>query len=461
MWTPTLPAGPAPVYERLADALAADIETGALRPGDRLPPQRELAYQLKIGVGTVTRAYAEAERLGLLTSHVGRGSFVAGGSVAGPRPAPDGPIDMARSIPPPGAAEPHIAATLAHLSRLSGLAERIGYAPPGGHAEDKAMGAQWLRGLHDWPDLTADQLICCAGAQQGVAVALGVLCRPGDALIAEAATFAGLKGLAAHMDYRLVGAAMDEQGLTPEGLERAAIESGAKVAYVLPTQNPTARLMGAARRRDIAEVARGLGLWLVEDDLYGAYAGGYGLPSLTPLAALAPERVLFVSALSKAVAPGLRTGWLVLPRDSGLTERALGVLHAIALGAPSLGGLVGSSWIEDGTAQAILTANRLALEARTKLALRVLGAAVERPAMAAAPHLWLPMAELEAERVAGRALRGGVELTPPDGPILDRAAMFGLRLCLGGPPDLETLERGLTVIKAALASSAADSRTLI
>jgi len=457
-WTPTLPDGAEPVYERLVSALAGDIAAGALAPGDRVPPQRELAYRLGLGVGTVTRAYAEAERRGLLTCQVGRGSFVAGG--VPDRGASDGPIDLTRSLPPLTPSAARIAAALARAAKDPRVVARLAYAPPTGFAEDCGAGAAWLKQVHDWEALDPRRLVCCSGAQQAVAVALGVAARPGQAVIGEAASFAGLKSLAALMDYRLAPAAMDGQGLTPEGLDRAAAESGAKVAYVLPTQNPTARLMGAQRRREIVEVARRRELLLVEDDLYGAYAGGFGLPRQAPLAALAPERVLFVSALSKAVAPGLRMGWLALPDGDAWPARAASALHAIALGGPTLGGLIGTGWIADGTAAAILAENRRELAARTALALELLGPAVERPAVAAFPHVWLPLNELEAERVAGKALRGGVELTPAGGPILPGGGVTGLRLCLGGAPDLMTLERALVVVRQALGVSAA-AETLV
>lgn len=452
-WNPTVPEGDEPVYERLVTALGEDIASGALAAGDRVPPQRELAFRLGLGVGTVTRAYAEAERRGLLICQVGRGSFVAGHSQDAS--ATEGPIDLTRSLPPLAPSAARIAAALTRAAKDPRAIARLAYAPAAGFPEDCEAGAAWLKQVHDWDELEAERLVCCSGAQQAVAVALGIAARPGEAVIGEAATFAGLKSLAGLMDYRLVAAAMDGEGLTPEGLDRAAAESGARLAYVLPTQNPTARLMGGQRRRDIVEVARRRDLVLVEDDLYGAYAGGFGLPRHASLAALAPERVLFVSALSKAVAPGLRLGWLALPVGHEWRARALSALHAIALGGPTLGALIGGGWIADGTAAAILAENRRELAARTALALEVLGPAVERPAVAAFPHVWLPLSELDAERVAGRTLRAGVELTPADGPILPGGGMAGLRLCLGGAPDLVTLERALVVVKQALGAAAA------
>src|SRR5688572_12462112 len=76
IWIPDLSSHRGPRYLAIADALAIDIRSSRLSPGDRLPTHRELAYQLGVTVGTVTRAYGEAERRGLIGGEVGRGTFV-------------------------------------------------------------------------------------------------------------------------------------------------------------------------------------------------------------------------------------------------------------------------------------------------------------------------------------------------------------------------------------------------
>ena len=78
MWAPDLGRMTGPRYRAIADAIAEDIAAGRLKPGDRLPTHRALAYEIGVTVGTVTRAYQEATRRGLLTGEVGRGSFVRG-----------------------------------------------------------------------------------------------------------------------------------------------------------------------------------------------------------------------------------------------------------------------------------------------------------------------------------------------------------------------------------------------
>ena len=102
-WTPAIPEGAAPLYERLVAALRADIASGALAAGARLPPQRDLAYRLGVGLGTVTRAYVEAEKAGLVSAHVGRGSFVNAPAAHRARDR-EGPANLAQNIAPTGPA---------------------------------------------------------------------------------------------------------------------------------------------------------------------------------------------------------------------------------------------------------------------------------------------------------------------------------------------------------------------
>jgi DNA-binding transcriptional MocR family regulator len=249
------------------------------------------------------------------------------------------------------------------------------------------------------------------------------------------------------MDYRLVAVSMDAQGLTPEALDKAAAESGARSVYVQPLQNPTGRIMGLERRLAIVEVARQRDLLLVEDDLYCAYASELGLP---PLASLAPERVFYVNGLSKSLTPGLRVGYCVPPQGDDWLERCLGALRAIAFCSPGLGALIATQWIEDGTAGDILEAHRDELATRTRRAMEILGAATSRPLNRAATHLWLPMSELAAERAAARALRDGVQVTSPTAPLVPGAMEHGLRVCLGAAPSLAVLDEGLSILARAL-----------
>jgi len=441
-WRPDVSDSGAPAYARIAEALSADIRRGALTAGARLPTQRALADALGIGIGTVTRAYAEAESRGLIEAVVGRGSFVAS---AEPRRASDGVADLSRNVPPFGPAAAAFRSAVAALARRADLDQRLDYAPAAGFEADRAAGAAWLRQTATFPSADARRLIVTAGAQQAVVAALASMCRPGDALIVEEATFNGIRLAADHLGLRLVPASMDAEGLTPDALDRAASESGARAAYVQPFQNPTARVMSLGRREAIVEVAARRGIVLIEDDLYGPMVADLGLP---PLAELAPDQVAYVSGLGKSLAPGLRTGYLIAP--DRLRAASLEALRAVAFGPPTLGAAVGTHWIERGTAFDILDAVRRQLAERMVVATALLGPLVEPVRQGSSPHLWAPLDELDAERVAGQALRAGVRVTSPRAPFVTGAPVGGLRICLGAAADLTLLRQGLETLRDVL-----------
>jgi len=457
-WTPSLPPGEAPIYERLLDALRADIETGALAAGARLPPQRDLAHRLGLGLGTVTRAYVEAEKAGLVEAHVGRGSFVRGAARDRPaRPADVGPINLSRNIAPDGPARARLADTLARLRRRSDLLDHLDYAPSAGLEVQRRAGAAWLARSGGLTGADWTRLVCTAGAQQALALAFGALVRWGDTVLCEASTFYGVKALAEHMGYSLKGLAMDAQGLRPDALDEAAATGAFRVVAIQPTlQNPTGRIMSAGRRAQIVAVARKHDLMIIEDDIYAVYAPD----APPPFAVLAPERTFHVSGVSKSLAPGLRTGFLITPPGDPL-ERVLRAVRALAYAPPNFGGLIATQWIEDGTADVIVAEIQAEMTARLALAREILGGAAETPMSTIAPHVWLPMSELDAERLAGRALRGGVELTPPSAPVVTPGLTTGVRLCLGAARDRQELERGLRIVAAAVADEDERSRGVI
>lgn len=456
-WTPSIPDGGGPLYERLVGVLRADIASGQLAAGMRLPPQRDLAYRLGVGLGTVTRAYVEAEKAGLVSAHVGRGSFVNAPTEHRPYERA-GPINLAQNIATAAPAASRLTEALARMRKRPDLLEHLAYAPPAGHEVQRRAGAAWLARTSSYEGVDWRRLICCAGAQQGLALAIGSVARAGDTVLCEASTYNGVKALAAHNGLRLKGVAMDGEGLDPDALEAAIKATGARVLSTIPTlQNPTGRIMSAARRRAIAALARRYDLTIVEDDIYGIYAP----EAPPPFALLAPERTFHVSGVSKILGPGLRAGFLVAPSDEAF-DRVLDAVRALTYAPPGFGGLVATQWIEDGSADAIAVEVREEAVARLNMAREILGGAIETPHSDKAPHVWLPMGELAAERMAGRALRGGVEVTPPDAPVVEPGLESGVRLCLGAAVDRTSLRRALEIVASSLSSEVAErSRAVI
>ena len=294
IWMPRLEGREGPRYRAIVEALAEDLAAGSLRHGDRMPTHRELADRLGVTVGTVSRAYGEAARRGLVSGEVGRGTFVLRGEGRHEAGEVDGLVDLGQNHPPEPAAQPQRAALLAALGSLTGRADAgrlLDYPAAGGNDADREAGASWIEraGVPAAPE----DVLVCTGSQHGLTVVLATLLEPADVLLTEALTYAGVKAVAGLLHLRLKGLAIDADGLRPDALEDACREGGAKALYLIPTHhNPTTAIMPEARRREIVAVARTHGLAIVEDDVHGL------LPAERPrpIAALAPERSYYLTS---------------------------------------------------------------------------------------------------------------------------------------------------------------------
>jgi DNA-binding transcriptional MocR family regulator len=450
-WRPELNSGAGTLHQRLIAALSGDVASGALAPGARMPTHRELARQLEIGIGTVSKFYAEAERLGLLNSHVGRGTYIAGQIATEPE-ASDRPIDLTLNLPPPEIPAARIAAAITRLHQRADVAEMLQIAPQPGLDRHRQAGAIWLRRWANLPQVDWRRLLVTAGAQHGMFLALNALCRRGDTVLTDAVTFHGATAIAEQGGFTLTGLPLDSEGMRPDALEDAAIRTGARVVYVQPTlQNPTARTMSPARRDEIVRVARRHELWLVECDVYSPLArASSSLSEIVPFAALVPERTIYAGSVSKSLGSGLRVGYLIAPNDAIFDRLVLGMRASIYSSGP-LGPEIATQWISNGEADEILRAVADEAIARSSMALAQLAVA-ERPSASASLHVWLPMSELASERTAGRLLRQGVVVTPPASFTLNGELASGLRLCLGAALNRPTLDRALSIVAATLAT---------
>lgn len=460
MWVPSL-EGRSPVrYLAIVEALADAIAAGELRPGERLPTHRDLAWKLGLNVSTVTQAYREAARQHLVSGEVGRGTYVLAASreaalfglKAAVPGAPAAPIDLSTNVPAVDPDSADLAAALAAVAAEGRIDAALTYHPPALLRRAGIAGAAWLaaRGLH----LKPVDVVPCAGAQAALTAVLLQLCAPGDPVLVEELAFPGLKAAARWLRLPLHGAAMDREGVLPEALDRAARATGAQVAVLVPNlQNPTGAVMGPARQAEIVEVARRHGLWLVEDDVYGA------LTDRPPLVALAPERGVLVTSLSKTVAAGLRFG-LIAGACAPVRDLA-GQIHATSWPLAPLMGEVACRWIEDGTAARRLAWQRTEIAARHAQARRALPGLVPPESdmgdRTASPHLWLPQG---GDAAAARCLAVGVEVVSADVFAVTREAPQGLRLSLAAARSRAELAEALLRVRDALGGQNGSSESL-
>ncbi len=397
----------------------------------------------------MTRAYGEAERRGLIAGEVGRGTFVREQVPLGlPSPAKENLserfIDLSYNFPPGHPDDRVVAEAVAEIAAQGRLSRVLGYEMGLGQPQHRAAGAAWLAesGLPAGPG----QVVVTAGAQHGMLLAVSALARPGEVVLTEELTYYGIKSLASLLDLRLHGLPMDEHGLRPDDLDAACRTTGAKVLYCIPTlQNPTTAVMPEARRREIARICARHEVSIIEDDVYGF------LPEAAPapLTSFAPERSIYVTSLSKCLAPGLRIGYL--RAQEALLERLNTGLRASTLMAPPLMAEVATRLIDDGRARRMALWQRAEAEARQKAAARLLpGPGLETHPQAF--HLWLMLPEpWRRETFTAEARARGVGIAPAEVFAVGRQPVpHAVRVCLQAARNRAQVERALTILSEIL-----------
>lgn len=463
IWRPDLADRPGPRYAAIVRALEEATREGELGPGDRLPPQRELADALGLSLGTVTRAYTEARERGLVEATVGRGTFVRRGAAdrqAGPGARLERElVDLSLLTAPIVEGErwpERLREAGAGLSARPDLHDLLGYQQHEGVPRHRRAAARWLErtGLH----VAAGQVLLTGSAQHAAVAALSVLTRPGDIVLAEQLTNPGLRDAASWLQLRLHGLPTDREGLLPEAFDAACRSGIARVLYTMPTyQNPTTGTMSEARRREIARVASEHDVAVVEDGVHALLAR----EAPPPLTAHLPDRGYFLTSHSKTLAPAVRVGYLRAPPAAH--EELVTALRATLWMPSPLLAEIATAWIEDGTADRLLDGKRD--EARERQA--VAGEALQpyhHAAGVSSYHVWLELpAGWQPAEFVDESRRRGVAVTSP------RAFLAGqvttpraVRVCLGAARDRESLRKGVEVIRDLLdegpASPLGDSR---
>jgi len=317
------------IYRQILDA----IVDGRLRPGERLPPTRELAAQLDVSRNTAALAYERLTAEGFLTGRVGDGTFVSTElplSEPRSRHAPVGRGLHARrlwqSIPAPaqgGSAAPPYNfragipdSQLFPLTTWRRLMARqlrpaamrsAAYGDAAGHPRARAAIARYV-GLSRSVRAAADDVIVTQGAQQALDIIGRVLIEPGSVVAVEEPGYPPARRLFHSLGARVVGVPVDD-----EGLDVAAIPKTTRVIYVTPShQFPLGTPMSLARRAALLAWAERRGAVVIEDDYDSEFR--YHARPLDPLQSLdRGGRVIYVGSFSKVMLPALRLGFLVAP----------------------------------------------------------------------------------------------------------------------------------------------------
>lgn len=448
-WLDHLADRPGPKYLAIADAIDHAVRTGALRPGERLPPQRELARDLGVDLTTVTRAYGMARDAGLIEGAGRLGSYVR--NAAG-LPLADLTGDSGMIMPPqPGFALLGEAMRdgVAKLLRAGGQSPLLQYQPSGGALRDRQEAARALaaRGMATGED----QAIVTAGGQNALHAILGTAVAPGDTICAGRSTYPGLLSLARRFGLKVIALGGDGDGLDPDAVQAAAL-AGAKAVYVVPTNdNPTTATLDIERRLWLAAIVRRHGLTLIEDDAYGQ------LPAkpLPPLAALVPERSWHIASVAKIVSPVLRVAHVRAPSVDA-ARRLVGDIAETTVMAPPLNAALVTHWLREGVFADLVARVRAEGVARQRLVAPLL-AGLDHAAHPEGYHIWLRLAEdapAPAE-LAARLSPLGLSIVPGERFAVDPAAADrAVRISIGGAIGHERLARACEGLRTLVAGHA-------
>ncbi|MEO3473117.1 PLP-dependent aminotransferase family protein [Roseomonas sp. CAU 1739] len=435
-------------YRRLADAMAAEIAAGRLRPGARLDPVRRYAYGRGIAVSTANRVYAELARRGLVAGEVGRGTYVRAGLAPPPMAEPGRPgvIDFEFNFPAvPGQAEA-LAEALRDALAPDRAAEAMRPVGAPGHEAARLAAARHL--AHGGWSPAPDDLLFTGGGRQAIAATLAACATAGDRIGIEAMTYPAVKAAVTRLGLVAVPLAMDAEGVTPDAVDAAIRAGPLKAIYLQPViHNPTGATMGLARRRALASLAAREDIILIEDAVFG-FLDETDIP---PLIALAPDRVLLVDGMSKRASPGLSSGFIAAPSPA-LRRRVAAAIRAGAWHASPIGLAAATAWMESGLLRRLEAQKRIDAQARQA----VLRAGLVGQALLGDPrayHLWLELPEpWRSDAFTTAAARRGVAVTPSSAFASQPGhAPNGVRIAFSSP-SMDAMERGVRVIAALLAA---------
>lgn len=446
-WTPDIGPASGPKYLAIAQSLADAITAGDLAPGDRLPPQRALADTLGLDLTTVTRAYGEAQRRGLIEGNGRRGSYVKARDKTPPPVHAQDPGDTGMNAPPEGFGGTLAQAfqhSVAGLLGTDGAAAALQYQRSGGAPSARRAGAELLaaRGV----PCSEDTVLVAAGGQNALHAIISAEFSPGDTIAVCPQVYPGFLALARRFGIRLLAIAADADGMDPAALGEACADGGVRGVYLVPTNdNPTTTTMPPARREAIAAVIARHELLLIEDDAYG-WLPEHPRP---PISTFVPERSWYVASVSKVLTPGLRVAWLRAPSVAGAWRLAAD-MHETAIMAPPLNAAVVTDWVRSGLFHTLIGEVRAEAHLRQDMVRQCLAPGTYR-AEDCGYHLWVAVPhDLDVRHLCDALRQHGLPAIPGDAFAADRSAPgpAAMRVSIGGAIGHDQLRRGLNLLAA-------------
>lgn len=322
-------------YKKVEQELSKHIEAGDLVPGDKLPSLRQMSSSLQVSISTVSHAYEELEKRGLIESRPRSGYYVRNEFRAIPTPE----INIPRRIEPQTVTKNKLIQTALEtvgnkdllplgvvcpsndllptrqLAKIMNSVirenplETAGYEIIPGNLDLRRQIA--FRSVDCGSNITADELLVTTGAMEALYISLRTLTRPGDLVLIQSPSYYCFLQLVENLGLRAIEIpSCPKRGINPDRVEEITRTFDIKACIFSPNfNNPDGSLTSDDRKREIVEILAKRKIPLVEDDVYGEIYFGDTRPR-TLKSFDRTGRVLLCSSFSKTIAPGYRVGWL-------------------------------------------------------------------------------------------------------------------------------------------------------
>ena len=444
-WIPNKNNLKRPVYLALANMLEADIISGKLSAGTKLPPQRELADYLDINFTTVTLAYNLCRDRQLIYGVTGKGTFVS------PLPKNNYSIisNSSQEIIELGLVKgfDQIKAPVIQASKnvlQKGYIEDLySYTEPSGHLHQRAAGAHWMKQMDVHTD--SEHTAIFPGAQNIISATFLSLFKIGDKIAVDEFTYSNLIGLARLSHIRLIPIKGDFQGMLPKELELTCSKDGLNGIFLMPNcANPTTCTLSEERKDQLAYVIAKYNLILIEDD-------NTGIPQFTSnsyhsMYSRLPNQTIYICNSTMALCNGLRVAFAAFPEAFRLS--LLNALFHLSIKTSSLDAEIMTELILSGKAAKILEQKAQLAQERNKIFDQIFPNAqsISNPN---AFFRWLPIPKLQIDEkeIERQLLQRNVNVYCSYRFTVNHNHNNFMRIAISSPTNSAQLEKGCQIIK--------------